>query len=325
MTDPMGDWMGGADRPRGNGVPADPLLSIVVTIVEGGGYVRDFLRAVAAFEDPPRLEVIVPYDASVAEVGALASEFPSVRFLDLGTIVPKRPITTQAGQHELYDRRRSAGLAAATGDIIGILEDRGRPQADWARVLVGLYRTTGRNVIGGAIECLEPAGSLNWAFYVTDFGRYGRPFESGPADWVSDVNLSYSRRALEETRHLWKDRYHEPIVHWHLIGQGEELWLSDQLVVHHVRPPATLGRLLPERFDWGRLFGEIRVRDAPAARRWLLILASPLIPPLLWVRHFRLQSSKGRGMRYLRTLPQVMALSTAWTLGEVWGYVTRRP
>ncbi|WP_170516165.1 glycosyltransferase [Ruegeria atlantica] len=304
---------------------SDPTLSIVLTIVQGGSYVRDFLEAVRSFDDPPPLDVIIPYDASVADVAQYADDYPEVRFLDLGVIDPIRPITSEAGKHELYDRRRSAGLAAATGDIIGILEDRGLPQSDWARTIVRLYEETGKNVIGGAIECMEPVSPLNWAFYVTDFGRYGRPFETGPADWVSDVNLTYSRKALDETQHLWKDRYHEPIVHWHLIEQGEELWLSNEVVVHHHRPKATFRELLPERFDWGRLFGEIRVRNQSNAKRLMLILAGPLIPPLLWVRHYKLQASKGRGMRYLKALPYVMLLSTAWTLGEVWGYITKRP
>ncbi|WP_138935617.1 hypothetical protein [Roseovarius arcticus] len=304
---------------------SDPTLSIVLTIVQGGTYVRDFLEAVRSFENPPPLDVIVPYDASVADVAQYAADFPEVRFLDLGVIDPIRPITSEAGKHELYDRRRSAGLAAANGGIIGILEDRGLPQADWARTIVRLYAETGKNVIGGAIECMEPASPLNWAFYVTDFGRYGRPFQTGPADWVSDVNLTYSRKALDETEHLWKDRYHEPIVHWHLIEQGEELWLSEEVVVHHRRPPAKFSELLPERFAWGRLFGEIRVRGMSTPKRLAMIAAGPLIPPLLWVRHYKLQASKGRGGRYLRTLPYVMILSTAWTLGEVWGYITKRP
>ena len=154
---------------------SDPTLSIVLTIVQGGSYVRDFLEAVRSFDDPPPLDVIIPYDASVADVAQYADDYPEVRFLDLGVIDPVRPITSEAGKHELYDRRRSAGLAAATGDIIGILEDRGLPQSDWARTIVRLYAETGKNVIGGAIECMEPVSPLNWAFYVTDFGRYGRP------------------------------------------------------------------------------------------------------------------------------------------------------
>ncbi len=303
---------------------ADPLLSIVVTIVDGGRYLRDFLRATNALQDPPRLELIVPYDDSVADVAAFQAEFPDVTFLKLGRIIPARPITTEAGQHELFDRRRAAGLAAATGDIIAILEDRGHPHPDWARTVVRLHAETGRNVIGGAIDCKEPVSLLNWAFYVTDFGRYGRPFESGSAQWVSDVNVTYSRKALEATRHLWSERFHEPVVNWHLIGMGEELLLSNALVVNHVRPAASLARLLPERFHWGRLFGQIRVRHFTPWQRLTYIALSPFIPPSLWLRHGVTQMRKGKGGRYLLALPYIIVLTTAWTLGEVWGYVTRR-
>lgn len=303
---------------------ADPLLSIVVTIVDGGRYLRDFLRATNALQNPPRLELIVPYDDSVADVAAFQAEFPHVNFLRLGRIVPVRPITTEAGQHELFDRRRAAGLAAATGDIIAILEDRGHPHPDWARTVVRLHSETGKNVIGGAIDCKEPVSLLNWAFYVTDFGRYGRPFITGPAEWVSDVNVTYSRNALEATRHLWSERFHEPVVNWFLIGRGDELLLSNELIVDHVRPPATLARLLPERFHWGRLFGNIRARHFTPLQRVAYIALSPLIPPSLWLRHGLTQWRKGKGGRYLLALPYIIVLTTAWTLGEVWGYVTRR-
>ena len=47
------------------------------------------------------------------------------------------------------------------------------------------------------------------------------------------------------------------------------------------RPKATFKELLPERFDWGRLFGEIRIRNQSNAKRLALIAAGPLIPPLL--------------------------------------------
>lgn len=303
----------------------DPLLSIVVTIVQGGDGLRSFLQATRAFIDPPRYELIVPYDESVAETADLATEFPEVSFVPLGRINTIRPIRSEAGQHELYDRRRARGLAEAKGDIIGILEDRGQPAPDWARAAVRLHAATNYDVIGGAVDCKEPVSLLNWAFWVTDFGRYGRPFETGVADWVTDVNVTYSRKALEATRHLWKDRYHEPIVNWHLISLGMELLLSNELVVNYTRPKTRLCSLLPERFHWGRLFGEIRVRSMPQSKRLMFILASPIIPPMLWLRHGRMQARKGRGGRYLRALPYVMILTTTWTLGEVWGYITRRP
>lgn len=303
----------------------NPILSIVVTIVDGGTYLRDFLRAVSNFETPPPIEVIVPYDTSVADILKFSGDFSDVTFLDLGEITPIYPITSEAGQHELFDRRRAAGLAAATGDIIAILEDRGHPRPDWANTVVRLHNETHYNVIGGAINCQEPTRLLNWAFYVTDFGRYGLPFETAPADWVSDVNVSYSRDVLEKTRHLWKERYNEPVVHWFLMDHGEELLLSNELVVEHIRPPATLGRLLPERFHWGRLFGHIRTLKLSPMQRLLFIVAAPLIPPRLWIRHLIIQTKKGHFLRYLAALPYIIVLTIAWTFGEVWGYITKSP
>lgn len=302
-----------------------PKISIIVTIVDGGSYLRGFLDSLGRQVGGPPLEVIVPYDASIGETGALAAEYPGMRFLDLGRITPERPVASQAGQHELYDRRRAAGLAAATGSIVAILEDRGHPVPDWSATAARLHRDIGTAVIGGAIDCREPVSRLNWAIWVCDFNRYGRPFQSGPRDWVSDVNITYSRRAIEATRHLWQDRFHEPLVHWHLIEQGDQLWLSDQLRVEHARPVYPLGRVLAERFAWGRLFGYIRAKQMTLPKRIALTLAGPAVPPVLWLRHGRMLARKGQLGRYLTALSHVMLLTTAWTLGEVWGTLTGRP
>lgn len=299
-----------------------PVLSLIVTIVDGGDQLRGFLRNVAGFENAPTMEVIVPFDASIAETAAMVSEFPEVRFLDIGRIDTAKPLQTSAGQHELFDRRRAAGLMAATGEIISMLEDRGWPQADWAETLVRLHQTLPHGVIGGAIECREPANTVNWAFYVSDFGRYGRPFDSGPVDWVSDVNVSYSRKALEETRHIWSVRFHEPLVHSFFLDRGDQLYLSSELVVFHGRAPLGLLALMPERFGWGRLFGRIRTLQFSWKDRLKYILLSPIIPPMLWFRHLRTQFRKGNGARVLKSLPALMVLTTSWTAGEVWGYIT---
>ena len=253
-----------------------PLLSVVVTIVDGGEVLRDCLKALAHQVDPPTMQIIVPYDASAAETANFQREFPTVHFLDLGVIRTERMIRSAAGQHELYDRRRSAGLAAASGDLVAILEDRGIPRSDWARSVVRLHEQP-YAVIGGAIE---PARSdlLNWAFYVCDFGRYGLPFTSGPAPWVSDVNVTYKRKVVDETKEFWKERFREPIVHWALQARGETLYLSSDIVVEHRRPPTTLAVLLPERFHWGRLFGHIRAMHLSTPKRLAYAVMGPLIP-----------------------------------------------
>ena len=301
----------------------EPLLSIVVTIVEGGAALERFLAALAAQQDPPPLEVLVPFDASVGPLTALRAAHPTVRFLDLGVVPTARPPASAGGQHELYDRRRAAALAAATGDLVAILEDRGLPRADWARQAVRLHRGEPA-VIGGAIEP-APGRLIDWALHVCDYSRYSLPFVAGPVPWVSDVNVVYKRRALEATRELWRDRFHEPAVHWELERQGEALILAPELVVVHHRRPAPFTRLLGERYHWGRLFGYIRAREMPAGARLLRALAAPLVPFVVLARHAAVWRRRGETARFVLALPILLLFVAAWTLGETIGTLTGRP
>jgi len=300
-----------------------PLLSIVVTVVEGGDALRRFLRAVRHQAESPVLEVLVPWDATLADLGPLRAEFPEVSWLALGPVDTAHPVETAAGQHELYDRRRAAGLAAAKGDLVAILEDRGAPQADWAATAVRLHRELPFAVIGGAIQPV-PSRLLNWAFWVCDFSRYGLPFTAGAAAWVSDVNVTYKRAALEQTRDLWRERYQEPVVHWALQARGETLYLAPDLVVHHQLAPLRLGPLLPQRFDWGRLFGSIQARHASLPKRLARVALSPLIPLVVLARHGRVQWRRGEAARFVQAVPLLLVLLVAWTAGETWGQLTGR-
>lgn len=304
-------------------LPADPRLSIVLTVVEGGAAVARALDALLAQEAPPPLEIVVPYDDTAAYLDDLAPRYPAVRFLAMGTVPTEQPPTSAAGEHELFDRRRAAGLAVTTGDLVAILEDRGTPRADWARTAVRLHAALPNGVIGGAIDPL-PSRLLEFAIHVCDFTRYTSPFVSGPREWVSDVNVVYKRRVLEQTRELWRERYQEPVVHWSLQKAGEALYLSDQLVVLHRRAAVPLSALADERFHWGRLFGAIRGRSMSAAQRLVFALTSPLIPLVLLLRHGRAQAAKGRLGRVVAAVPALLFLLVTWTAGEVAGVVTRR-
>jgi hypothetical protein len=300
-----------------------PLLSVIVTIVDGGDVLRNFLFALTRQEDPPPMQILVPYDASIPETAAFRSEFPDLTFLDMGVAEIFSSIRTAAGQHELYDRRRAAGLARATGSLIGILEDRAPPRPNWARNVVRLHEQP-YGVIGGAIEC-APGDLLNWAFYVCDFSRYALPFESGPRRWISDVNVSYKRKMMDDTRSIWHTRFNEAMVHWALLEQGETLYLSSDLVVDYRTPYTSLAGVLPERFHWGRLFGHVRAKKLSVLGRLGHIVLGPLIPVMLLFRHGLTQYQKGNFWRFLRAAPTIAVLLAGWTSGEVWGYITKRP
>jgi hypothetical protein len=246
-------------------------------------------------------------------------------FLALGRVDTARPTFSPAGQHELFDRRRSAGLAVASGDVVAILEDRGVPRPDWARRMMALHAELPHAVIGGAIENGRNA-LLNWAVYFCDFSRYQRPFSPGPRPYVSDVNIGYKRRAIDDTAELWRTRYHETTVHWALARAGETLYLSPEPAVDEHRDALTLGALLGERFAWGRLFAYTRAREIGLGRRLVLTALAPVLPFVLLVRHCRTQLTKRRHVaRFITASPVVLALLAAWSLGEAIGYLTGQP
>lgn len=304
----------------------DPrTLSIVVTVVDGGAALRRCLTALMSQAGAPAMEVLVPYDSTIASVALWVQEFPGVRFVDAGLLTSKRPPSSAGGQHELIDRRRAAGLAAAGGDLVGVIEDRGVPRADWAATAVRLHQALPNLVIGGAVENGRDH-VLNWAVYWCDFGRYQLPFERGPRHYVTDVNVVYKRRALEQTRDIWQARYHEPLVHWALERAGETLLLTPELVVDQLRDGLTIAGLLSERVAWGRLFGSLRVRDASLPRRIALTVMAPLLPAVLFWRLMRDQVRKGTPSgRLIRVGPAALLLVSAWAVGEALGYATGKP
>jgi hypothetical protein len=275
------------------------------------------------------MEVLVPIDSTREADSAVVAQMAgrgghAVRTLELGPLPTSNPPSSAAGQHELIDRRRAAGLAAAQAELVGIVEDRAIPKPDWAATAVRLHRQLPHLVIGGAIEN-GSQGVLESAVYFCDFGRYQRPFDAGPRPYVSDVNVVYKRRALEMTRDVWRTRYHEPLVHWALERAGQTLFLSPELVVDEVRTDLTTSGLVVERFAWGRLFGSLRARGASSARRLGLAAASPLIPAILLGRFVRDRIVKGASARAMvRVAPAVTLLVCAWAAGEAAGYFSRR-
>ena len=283
------------------------------------------LTALARQEQAPRLEIIVPYDESVEGMAPIVARFPTFHFLPIGQVDTLRPRSGPAGQHELFDRRRSAGLGRARGDIIAIVEDRGVPRSDWAGTLVAMHEQLPHAVIGGGVDNGRDQ-VLNWAVFFCDFGRYQLPFEPGPREYVTDVNIGYKRRALEQTRDLWKERYHETTVHWALIRSGETLFLSDRFAVDQMRDDLSLGRLVAERVGWGRLFAYTRAREIGGGKRLALAAMAPVLPVLLFYRLARHQISRKRTLgKFVMASPVVLLLLATWSLGEMIGYLTGKP
>ncbi len=266
------------------------------------------------------MEIIVPVFASLDDVKSLRERWPGVSFIE----VPDAPPQDRSMAHWLYDRRRAIGLCATRGRIVAMTEDHAIPGEDWCASITELHKLP-HAAIGGAIEH-SGSGALNWAVYFCDFGRYQRPFTAGPAYYVSDINVSYKRAALEKCRDRWSHFYHETAVHGCLRSAGETLWLTAELAIRYDRGRLSIGRILAERYAWARVFAGRRAQELRWYQRAALALLSPGLPLLLIGRRL---ASVARGRRHfarlVAVLPIMLLLLSAWSLGELTGYVTARP
>jgi len=310
-----------------------------VVVTSGGQHVDGCLEALERQRLGVDFEVIVPVDDGVAaaDVARWRARFPDVRLPLSGPAASSTATRAAASarldagrrdagmRHLDYDLRRGRGIAAARAPLVALTEDHARPAPDWCQAIARAHAEWPHAAIGGAIDD-DGRGALASAVYFADFGRYQRPLSTGPSPVASDVNVSYKRTALAAVAASWHDGYHETAVHAALLARGETIWLDERILVHQQRGPLQPMAALRERFAWGRLYAGRRAHTLAPAERWGRLVATPLLPALLWWRAARTAVARGRQRRrFVRACLPLVPLLCAWSLGEAVGLATRRP
>ena len=215
-----------------------PSLSVVVVVVSDTmgasadtSHLAGCLDALSRQVDPPPMEILVPYHPRTKGIAALRERFAQVRFVEVEDL---KRYTGRAGSREHHDELRARGLRLATGSVVALLEDHGRPDLHWCQRIVHAHEDDASG-IGGAIEngVNRP---LNWAVYFCDFGKYQNPLPRGATTFASDANTSYKRSALEAIRSVWEDAFQETAVNKVLLDRGETLALAPDIIVYQERP-----------------------------------------------------------------------------------------
>jgi hypothetical protein len=299
----------------------DPRLSVVIAIVSDAVHLQGCLQALYQQIEPPTMEIIVPYHAEDQDVPRLQSQFPEVRFHRVETL--RSVVHNDGASREHHDELRARGLGLARGEVVALIEDHGRADKYWARNVMLAHKET-HAAIGGAIEN-EVDRPLNWAVYYCDFGRYQNPVNNGPTPYISDANISYKRPVLSRHEEIWKDSFHETTVNGILMAQGEELWLSSDIVVHQHRENLSLSRALTERYVWGRSYAGTRAQETSFFKRLVYLALSPALPILLMARKIRDVLTRKRLVgKFLYAFPLTFLLTVSWSVGEFMGYLTGR-
>jgi hypothetical protein len=299
------------------------VLSVVLRIVGGKPFLRRCLKSLKKQIADGAIEVLVPYNRSVHDFAELKAEFPQFCFVETSRVQNSLPVVTPAAAHELCDRQTSKGIAASRGEIVALIEDTATPAMDWCKQILDAHRLP-HATIGGAVEHAG-CGVVNWAVYFLDFGRYQLPLSEGPAAYLTDVNVSYKRAALESVKDAWAETYNEVAVHRAFMRKGAVLWRRPQMVVCQDRGSLSFIQQLRERFAWGNLFAAVRVREMTLPRRLLYAVLSPAIPLVLTARMAKKVFVTGRNhWRFVLSLPVFLSLGSVWCLGELFAYLSGR-
>ena len=285
------------------------LLSVVVVPYAGIAGMRRCLDALAKQTDPGPVEIVIPVDAETATWQSLSTH-------------PSRPRIVRSTGPVGAATRRAHGVREARGAIIAVTEDHCVPDPGWCAAIRQAHSAP-HAAIGGPVDKQEPDDVLGWALYFCDYGRYMSPMVEGPAASLTDCNVSYKRSALESIADVWREAFHETSVHWALAAKGEMLWLSPAMRLREQRT-RPLGPALHERYIHGRIYAGTRVQSAPLGRRAALAAMAPALPVVIAQRAVRHASRGGRGFRAALALPAIVVAGTAWSLGELVGYLTGR-
>lgn len=281
-------------------------LSVIVTSCNALRTLRECLESLSG--QPLAREIVVADCSPESPADTLAATFPSVRFLHF-----ERPRTVP--------QLRWAALSETRGGIVAAVEGRCVPASDWCAELVRAHEAFPEvPAIGGPVGIALPASTFDLGLYFSEYGLFCPPVRSGETASLSGANLSYKRAALEESRDLLDAGAWETLLHERWRKQGRSLRLCPATVVF--RNTLSPRDAIRQRFHYGRGYAADRVAEASAPARLLFAAGLPILPPLLTWRSARRAGASNRLAPYLRSLPWLLLLNTAWSAGEAAGYVT---
>jgi hypothetical protein len=287
---------------------ACPSLSVVVVTVYGTSHIGQCLSALGKqIEAPNDLEIIVVYNRNDGDMRRLKSRFPEARFF----YFPDR---------QTQNALRSCGVKLARGRIVAITVDHCTAEKNWCRRIVMAH---GRPfaAIGGAIDMgTQPDTIVNWVVHIYDYCNYGsylRPFEGGPANDLSDCNVTYKREILDSISDTWLDDFNVSLLNKALLTRGEILWLSPEIIVCQNRD-ITFRKASRVAFQRGRAFASARLAKSSENQRILYTILSPLLPAVLISRLVKnVYRKKKHYSTILLTLPLTLLFILFWSWGEI--------
>jgi hypothetical protein len=204
-------------------------------------------------------------------------------------------------------------IARSEADWVAIIHADALPTSGWfAAMSKAIESESWKDGYWGPVEPAFGPSDKRMVGYLTEYCQFCRPLDSNLSE-VPGSNLLLPRKRIEATGDFSKTR---------LLGQGlSPRFVEDGVVLYarSFRFPNYCGR----RFRHGRAYAAARLPRLSIFVAIPLSAALPFARTMRVLRHaWRLDALRGASLRWL---PAILAAETCWSVGELTGYVTRRP
>ncbi len=224
-----------------------PTVTLVVAMRNESAHIADCLDSIAAQDHPAdRLEVLVYDGESDDDSVAIAEAWSAGR---PGRAVLPNPRRIQAAAW-------NAGIAIATGDIVGIVSGHAVLAPDYVRRAVEAIEATGADMVGGPVNAVGggPVGEAVSIAISTPFGVGGaRHHYATERTEVDTVFMGLARRETYQRFPFDETmvRNQDDELSYRLLDAGGRI-VCDPAIVSAYTNRATLRGLWTQYFDYGR-------------------------------------------------------------------------
>lgn len=254
-------------------------LAVVLVTPRDASILRGTLRCLREQTARDRIEVVL--------VGPDSRAFDDLDPATMGGFAGWRTVTTSPILET--ERALGVGAAAARAPLVALLENHVYPDRDWAAAVLAAHRGPWV-AVGSVVDNANRASATSWVEHLLSYGFHDSSMPGGEGKRVSRNNLVFKRSVLSE----YGARLPEALARdggllEEVQRAGGRCYRESAARLAHLNI-SRLGAMLTLRIHSARARAATRARTegwAPS-KRWLYVLASPVIPLLrlraLWPR-----------------------------------------
>lgn len=287
-----------------------PILSIVIGAQNANSTIASCLHSLLQQVQDQAIEILVVDDSTDGTTEIVATQFPTVTLIRSQT-------------QQLVPHLWGVGIQQTKAPIIAITTAHCIPSENW---ITSILETANREKtaagFGGAILPPDRLSLRDWAVYFTRYSAFIPPVTVGIAPEIAGDNAAYRKVALDRCWKQIEQGFWETLFHHELRQHGEILYLSPAIEVR-LGETENPWHFCQSRFRHGHHYGSTRP-ETFGLGRFIRIVAAPALMPFLILR-IGLRIGKHRPdwiPVYVLALPWLVIFLSAWSLGEVKGYLS---